>query len=170
METINVYNFSELNETAKIVALSECRPDYETEMWKADYDDISITFAKYEKMFGVKVDVQESSQGVYWKNYIDKTNADGDNDLKLWEENGELVKQTETDLWSDDIFVDTFLGFVFDNNESYGYNVANLFVRFVEKAYRETEGGISEITDNEIEEYIENNDFRFFENGKKFIG
>lgn len=168
METINVYNFSELSETAKKIALSECIPDYENEMREMDNDDVSKTFAKYENLFDVKVDVQESSQGVYWKNYIDKTNADGDNDLKLWEEMRELVKQTEMDLWSDDIFVETFLGFVFDNSKSYGYNVANLFVRFVEKANRETESGFSEITANEIAEYIENNDFRFFENGKRF--
>lgn len=169
METISVYDFAELSETAKKVALSECRPDYENEMREMDSSDIAETFSKYEKLFGVDVDVRESSQGFYWKTYNDKTDADGDNDLELWNEKGELVEQTETDWWSDDIFAETFFGFVFDNKKSYGCNVADLFVKFAEKANRETECGISKITDNEIAGYIENNKFGFFENGKKFI-
>lgn len=164
----NLYNYNELNDAAKKVAINRCKQECIDEYEENDWDDVLQTKHKFEDIFGVGVDLQSSSQGYYWREYFDHTDADGDNDLDIWGSKVKECMSNPTELWCDDSFIETLKNYKFDKKYCYAHNVADLFVKFVENMNDEISKCGESITDDEIAMWIEINEVEFLENGEKY--
>lgn len=163
-----VYEYDELNDAAKKVAVEECKQECNNECEENAWDDVLQTKRKFEDIFGVGVDLQSSSQGYYWREYFDHSDADGDNDLDIWDNKIKECMSNPTELWCDDSFIDTLDNFKFDKKYCYAHNVADLFVKFSENMNDEISKSIDGVTDNEVAAWIGINEVEFLENGKKY--
>ena len=115
---------------AKKVAVEECKQECIDETEECDWDDVAETKRKFEDIFGVGVDLQSSSQGYYWRQYYDHTDADGDNDLDIWNNKVKVCESNQTELWCDDCFIDTLKSYEFDKKYCYAHNVSRLHCPF----------------------------------------
>lgn len=168
MRTINVYKFNELLPDAKNVALSNLKSEFEKRYREDGLRDIFSIKEKYEKIFGVDVLVKENSEDYDWFDYKDKTNSNGDNDWDIFDK-----KRTESlnclATWGDYVFADVLKGYKYDFDRSYGYNVAELISAFVNEGINATEDSLKKRDIKDVADYIVENDFEFYEDGKRYI-
>ena len=72
--------------------------------------------------------------------------------------------------WEGDyVFADVLKGYKYDFDRSYGYNVAELISAFVNEGINATEDSLKKRDIKDVADYIVENDFEFYEDGKRYI-
>lgn len=169
MRLIKICKYDELSNPAKLVAISNLRNEYINHIKECDWDDVRRTKEKYEKLFGVDVDIRESSQGYYWFDYKDYTNSDGENDHSIWSRKKEESFNGGTDTWSDDVFCDVLRKYKWNEYRSFGYNVSELFLAFIEEVNDVIDKNADKTEDGDVGNYIVDSECEFYENGKLYM-
>lgn len=170
MRLIKICEYDELSNPAKLVAISNLRDEYINHIKVCDWKDVRRTKKKYEKLFGVYVDIRESesSQGYYWFDYKDRTNSDGENDYSIWSRKKEESLNGGTDTWSDDVFCDVLRKYKWNEYRSFGYNVSELFLAFIEEVNNVIGENAGKTEDGDVANYIVDSECEFYENGKLY--
>ena len=165
---IKICEYDELSNPAKLVAISNLRDEYINHIKGCDWNDARRTKEKYEKLFGVDVDIRESSQGYYCFGYKDKTNSDGENDHSIWSRKKEESFNGGTDTWSDDVFCDVLRKYKWNEYRSFGYNVSELFLAFIEEVNDVIDENADKTEDGDVGNYIVDSEYEFYEDGKLY--
>ena len=167
--TTNLYRYDELTDSAKQNAINHLRERCVECASEADWMDANDTLKRVKEIAHVRVSIQNSSQGYYTDWY---TNTNEQYDLTDREEFAKFKQDFEDEFvsgtWSGNIMQSIINAAEWDDVRSgYVSNVAWLLVKFCEQIEYIT---LEYYKDECVEEWIEGQDFEFYENGRTYIG
>ena len=166
---ICVYKFDELEPVAQEVALKDAREKYDQIRSESDWSDANATIAKIEELSGVHVDIQSSSQGHYYNRYVGEGSyypySDEVDHYDKWKIFMYDMLTMETSDWSDEMLVEVFREYEFDEKKSFPRNFADCLVKYCNNI----ESMMSEpIDDLDIVGFIEEQGFQYLADGRVF--
>ena len=161
--TVKLYEFDELNEQAKQIAIEELKQASFDASSESDWNDANETIRRIKEMAGVDLDIQFSLQGPYVKWGYDKTHEYELTDQQQFENLRKSVKNGMTYTWADDMMIETFDEATFDRRRRYLDNVGDVLLAFCTKVYRET---LAYLDEESVIEYIGMNEYEFTEDGR----
>ena len=168
MRTIqfNVYQFDELKDFAKEQAIKSLKQTAFECYAEGEWEDANRTIERVEEMTHVKCDIQQSSQGFYYRwATTDLSPLDDEDERKRFEMFKKDIMVQESQSWADDLMEKVFDNAVFNNKHSYEGNIARQLVRFCDEVYLNT---MDFFDDETTIEYIYDNDIEFNEDGKPY--
>lgn len=168
MKAIIVYQIDELKEEARKKAINELRNkvyEYDSE---TDWADARDTQSRIENLSGVRVDIQQNSQGFYYKllgeNYLDLTPEEN---RRKWEDFVKAVKEDNITTWADDLYLDVLENTEFSEGETFAEHVAETLCWFAQDIENHCDDYME---DDYVREYAIENDLYFTENGNPYEG
>lgn len=166
---IEVYSFDELSYEVQNKVLNDLRPKVRQRQVEANWSDVSETIDKLEKIAGVTVDLQSSSQGHYYRSYRGESayypHSDEVKDKDMWKMFMWDVFTMEQATWSDELAFDSLKDYVFDDRNSFESNFAQSLVEYCNKVERDYG---DDPDDMEVAEFIEINDYQFLSDGRVY--
>lgn len=168
MKAVIIYQIDELKEEARKNAINVlCNKVYEYYS-ETDWADARDTQSRIEKLSGVIVDVQQNSQGYYYKlmgeKYLDLTPEEN---RQKWEDFVKAVKEDNITTWADDLYLDVLENTEFDENETFAEHVAETLCWFAQDIENHCDYYMK---DDYVREYAIENDLYFTENGNPYEG
>lgn len=163
---IKVYEFDELSEQAKQKAINILR-ERARQACEQYCGEASESIRKLEEIAHVKTDIRYSSQGFYTR-WCEDTNPD----YELTDEQAfdkfkkDFEEQFKGDIWSDDLLCDVVTNHEFNGRISYKSNICAILIKYCEKVEL---GTLCYYEDDYVKEWIEDNEFMFFEDGRPII-
>lgn len=166
--TINLYHFSELSEESKQNAVKSLRQQCYEANAEWTWEDASGTTDFVEEVADVWCDIQSGSHGFYCDHCHNKSE---DYDLSYKEEfeqfRADYLEQFKESLWCDSTMKEIVENWEFNENESYASNIADIIIAFCRIIDDET---LSYYEDDNVVEWIETQDFDFYEDGRVYNG
>ncbi|MBO4550178.1 MAG: hypothetical protein J5733_05550 [Bacteroidaceae bacterium] len=162
-----MYSFDELSYEVQNKVLNDLRPKVIEQRIEDDWDNISKTIDKLEDIAGIKVDLESSSQGHYYRSYRGECAyypySEEVKDIDKWKMFMYDVYSMKLDVWSDDLVFDIFIGYTYDDKTSFASNFAQCLVYFCNKIERDY---CDDPDDMEVGEFIERNGYQFLSDGR----
>lgn len=164
--TTTLYQYSELNEQAKKDAIRALRGRCAAANAEWTWEDANQTTKTVEEIGHVYCDIQQSSQGFYANHYHNKDEQYDLTDREEFEQfRKNYIEQYKEMLWCDDMMLKIVKEWEFDERRSYAGNVAWMMVKFCEKI---NDDCMCYFEDDNVEEWIEGQDFEFTEDGRLY--
>ena len=168
MKAVIIYQIDELKDEARKNAINNLRSkahEYASDICWMDARD---TQNRIEKLSGVKVGVQQNSQGFYYKLFGEKhLDLTPEENRQKWEDFVKAVKEDNTTTWADDLYLDVLENTEFSDDETFAEHVAETLCWFAQDIEYHCDDYLE---DDYVMEYAIENDLYFTEKGNLYEG